>query len=117
MRLDRRPSRLARQRMAELHERLGADRRMDLRDPEPVQPRNALERATRLCHDLGPDAVPGEARDRVGRARRHEASSVRPVVVKVAILLGSVTYLLLLSGGPEDAPILWLGRRLRLRGA
>jgi predicted lipid carrier protein YhbT len=38
-------------------------------------------------------------------------------VVKVASLLGSVTYLLLLSGGPEDAPILWLGRRLRLRGA
>ncbi|HEY5873453.1 MAG TPA: hypothetical protein VIT46_09465 [Gaiellaceae bacterium] len=36
---------------------------------------------------------------------------------KVGILRGSFTYLLLLSGGPEDAPVLCLGRRLRLRGA
>ena len=71
----RRPPRLARQRVAGLRQGRGAERRVDLRDPEPVQPRDALERATRLRHDLGPDSVPGQARDRVGRPAGHAATS------------------------------------------
>ena len=58
-----RRARLARQRVTRLRAGLGAERRMHLGDPEPVQPRDALERAARLRHDLGADAVAGEARD------------------------------------------------------
>ena len=66
-------ARRERQRVAEARERLAAERQVDVVDVQRVQPRDRGERARGLAHQLGPDAVAGEARDRpaaVGRAHR-----------------------------------------------
>jgi len=64
-----------RQRVTRLRERLGAERRVRLLDPESVQVRHLSERAARLGHHLGADPVSGKARDSVRGARRHAATS------------------------------------------
>ena len=60
-----------RQRVPRLRERPAPERRVRLANPKPVQARDARERPARLRHDLGRDAVPGEAHDRVHRALGH----------------------------------------------
>ena len=113
LRSERRLARLGRQRTAGLREGLASERWMDLVDPKAVQSRDALERAARLCHDLWPDSVPGEARDGVPGATRHAATRARrdaaPACLSTASkcsILRSFTSLLLLLGTPEGAPIL-----------
>src|SRR2546428_13967362 len=63
--------------MAGAAERLGAERHVQLLDPEAVQRRDGAKRAGRLRHQLGTDAVPREAGDSVrAQAHRRVASSL-----------------------------------------
>src|SRR4051794_11648034 len=58
--------------VTEAHEALAAEREVQLSESEPVLARDLEHRAARLRHELGPDAVAGEARNRVAR---HAATS------------------------------------------
>ena len=55
-----------RERMAEPHRRVGAERNVLLVEREAVQARDAPHAAARLGHHLRPDPVAGEAGDRIG---------------------------------------------------
>ena len=62
-------ARRERQRVAEARQRLAAERQVDVVDAQRVHPRDGGERARGLAHQLGPDAVAGEARDRPAAVR------------------------------------------------
>ena len=59
-------ARRVRQRVAEARHRLAAEGQVDVVDAQRVQPRDRREHARGLAHQLGPDAVAGEAGHRPG---------------------------------------------------
>ena len=65
-----------RQAVAEAHERLAAERQVELGDPEAVQARDDRQHTAGLGGQLGADAVPREARDGVPPAHRKLDSMV-----------------------------------------
>jgi hypothetical protein len=67
-----------RQAVPEAHERLAAERQVELGDPEAVQARDDRKHAAGLGGQLGTDAVPRETRDRVPPAHG-ELNSMVPV--------------------------------------